>query len=271
MFKHSNIYRVAFFIFLFSLSALAHAVVISSTKSRYEPAGIRFYFTVSDWMNGGGTFCENLDAPLCTIYIFGAQSPGNSSWMTGGGGFWEVKPSPTMEGVLAQMQGFSIPYHGSLLVPKGDRISDTFCITFADGYRWPNSGGSIVPKGPCARVVMPALQCEINGDTTINHHEIFSDAIDGNEAETQLQLTCTGASSVIAKTSVEDPLGIKLRANEGLYSKLTINGRKASEGVSIEVEEGLATNITLKSTLATKGVVKPGEFSGSTVLTISPP
>jgi hypothetical protein len=178
-----------------------------------------------------------------------------------------------MQNVYSQMnrQGFSVPYDGSILVPKGTQTSSRFCITFAQGYSWASSGGAVTPIGPCAPVIPAALQCDVRGNTTISHRELFSDAIDGNEAQTQLQLTCTGASSVIVNTTADDEFGVKLRTNEGLYSKLTIDGKSTARGVSINVAGNWRTNISLKSTLVTKGVVKPGEFSGSTVLTISPP
>lgn len=273
MFKRLYIYRVAFFIFLLSLSSLSYAVLITSTKSQYEPGGIRFYFTVTSWKDGGGKFCDDMSAVSCTLQIYGVQSPGNNSYMTPADGYWEIKPQQTMEWVFTAMQrsGFSIPHKGSVLVRKGTPLSDTYCISFATGYRWAGIGGAVSPSGPCAKVTMPALQCDITGNTTIKHREIFSDAIDGNEAETQLQLTCTGATSVTATTGADDALGVKLRAGEGLYSKLTIDGKKTSSGVLIKVDNGLPTRISLKSTLVTKGIVKPGEFSGSTVLTISPP
>ncbi|WP_146120998.1 hypothetical protein [Achromobacter sp. MYb9] len=271
MFKRLHIYKITFLIFLLSLSNLSYAIAITSTKSEYVPEGIMFYFTVSDWDSGGDKLCDDMSAVYCSIQLYGAQAPGESAWMIGSNHYWRVKPSRTMAGVLAQMAGFSIPFHGTLLVRKNQRISDSFCITFAAGYAWSGVGGAISPIGPCAKVTMPALQCDIQGNTTINHREIFSDAIDGNEAETQLQLTCTGATSVTATTDADDALGVRLRAGEGLYSNLTIDGKKTSSGVLIKVDNGLPTRISLKSTLVTKGIVKPGEFSGSTVLTISPP
>ncbi|MFY0475203.1 MrpH family fimbial adhesin [Achromobacter marplatensis] len=273
MFKRLNIGRIAFFIFLFSVSSALHAVIITSTKSEYVPEGIKYYFTVADWLNGDGKFCDDMNATTCTLQINGLQSPGNTSYMNAASGSWEIPPKDTMEGVLKEMQkvGFSIPWHGFILVRKGRPTSKNFCISFVSGYRYGGQGGAITPIGTCSKAIEPSLQCDIKGDTTINHHDISSDAIDGNEAETQLQLVCTGATSVTVKTTADDTLGVKLREREGLYSKLTIDGKKTANGLLVKIEDGLPTNVSLKSTLVTKGIVKPGDFAGSTVLTISPP
>ena len=271
MLKRLYTCRVVCFIFLFSLSSISAAVVITSTKSQYEPAGVRYYFTVTDW-DSGVPLCNDTSATRCTLIIAGARSPDDFMGLISDGRSWSVTPS-SMQNVYSQMnrQGFSVPYDGSILVPKGTQTSSRFCITFAQGYSWASSGGAVTPIGPCAPVIPAALQCDVRGNTTISHRELFSDAIDGNEAQTQLQLTCTGASSVIVNTTADDEFGVKLRTNEGLYSKLTIDGKSTARGVSINVAGNWRTNISLKSTLVTKGVVKPGEFSGSTVLTISPP
>jgi len=270
MLKRLYICRVVCFIFLFSLSSISAAAVITPTKSQYEPAGVRYYFTVTDW-DSGVPLCNDTSATRCTLTIAGAQSPDDFMGMISDRS-WSVTPS-SMQNVYSQLnrQGFFVPYEGSILVPKGTQTSSGFCIVFAQGYSRGSSGGIVAPIGPCAPVIPAALQCDVRGNTTISHRELFSDAIDGSEAQTQLQLTCTGATSVIVNTTKDDYIGVKLRTDEGLYSKLTIDGKSTALGVSINVADNWRTNISLKSTLVTRGVVKPGEFSGSTVLTISPP
>ena len=272
MLKRLYICRVVCFIFLFSLSSISAAVVITSTDSQHESTGIRYYFTVTDWDSGGVKLCNDTSATRCTLIIAGVRSPDDFMGMISNGISWSVTPS-SMQEVYSQLnrQGFSVPYRGSILVPKGTQTSSRFFITFAQGYSWGSSGGAVAPIGPCAKVIPAALQCDIRGNTTISHRELFSDAIDGNEAQTQLQLTCTGVTSVIVKTTADDTLGVKLRTNEGLYSKLTIDGKSTARGVPINVSDNVHTNISLKSTLVTKGIVKSGEFSGSTVLTVSLP
>lgn len=247
------------------------AVQIETTESRIEDGGTRYHFVISSWTDGGGRFCDDMTAATCGLSIMGAQRPGDYAYLVSSQYHWKIKPSPTMNGVLSQMDGFRIPFKGSIFVPKGTPVSDQFCITFTHGYSYANEGSLVVPVGPCARVKTPALQCDIKGNTLLDHHVVFDDAINGNEAETQLQLTCSGISQVKATAATEDPKGIKLKADGSLYSVLSINGKPASDGVKVNVEPGLITYINLKSTLAQKGQVEPGPFSGSTVLTISPP
>ncbi|MHC2144083.1 MrpH family fimbial adhesin [Pseudomonas sp. 210_17 TE3656] len=271
MLKSKRPYWTALLFLLCFVVNAAHAISIEFNKSQYEPGGARYFFTVNSWEGGGHRVCTDMTASSCGIYLVGAQGPGDPYAMVLSTYNWEVKPKTSMTDIRNQMKGFSIPFQGSLFVPKDSRVSDNFCISFAHGYRWPGVGGAIGPVGPCAKVTKPALQCEIKGNTTIDHNNVSDAAIDGNEASVTLQLTCTGTSSVIASASKENTSGVKLRADGSLYSKLTIDGKAPANGVPVKVEEGLPTPIFIKSTLSSNGTVEPGPFSGSTVLTISPP
>jgi len=264
-------YWAALLFLLCLVGSAAHAVTIQSTRSQYEVGGVRYYFTVTSWEGNGDSFCNDMQAATCSLYLVGAQRPGEYQSMVLGTHYWWIKPSTSMTAVRKQMSGFSIPFESSLFVPKEKKISDSFCISFAQGYSYVGSGSIVAPVGPCAPVIKPALQCEIKGNAIINHRDVSDAAIDGNEAGTTLQLTCSGTTSVIASASKESPSGVKLKADGSLYSKLTIEDKAAAPGVSIKVEDGLATPIAIKSTLYSKGTVEPGPFSGSTVLTISPP
>lgn len=253
------------------MPSFSHALTIESTRSEYESGGIRYYFTVTSWGLNGVKVCDDMTATTCGLRIVGVKSPGDYSYMVEGNYYWEIEPSHSMSDIRKQMKGFSIPFEGSLLVPRYPPISNSFCITFAQGYRYPGIGGLVVPVGPCAPVTKPVLKCDITGNTTINHNNVSDAAINGNEADTTLELTCTGATRVIVSAGREDLSGIKLRTDGSLYSKLTIGNKAAEFGVVIGVENGVPTPVTIKSTLYSNGTVEPGAFSGSTVLMISPP
>jgi len=272
MFKHLYIFRVAIFVLLLSLSGHAQAVRITSTESYYEPGGVRLHFAIHDWGSGDHRLCEDMAAIWCTLQVYAVKYPG-AELVAAAPENWGIGPRPTQQEVRKELEkaGFTLPRYGSVLVPAGTPVTDLFCLSFGMEYRYPGLGDVIAPAGPCEKLILPALQCNIKGSTTINHHDVSSAAISGNEAEIQLQLVCTGTSSVIASTGPDHWLGVRLRTDEELYSKLTIDGQSTADGVSIAVAEGLPTNITLKSTLVAKGTVTPGEFYGSTVLTLSPP
>lgn len=271
MLKHLDIPKAALLLFLLVFCHSAFAVQIETTESRYETGGVRHFFVVSSWTAGEGRFCNDMSAVTCNLYLAGAKRPGEYQGLILGTDYWRVKPTTSMDTVFSQMTGFAIPHRGSIFVPKGTQTTSEFCISFAQGYSYSNMGGIIAPVGPCVKVKTPALQCDITGNTSINHRDVFDDAINGNEATTRLQLTCTGISQAVATAAKEDALGVKLRSDGSLYSVLTINGQPAAAGVKIKVGESLPANINLKSTLSQKKAVAPGEFSGSTVLTISLP
>ena len=247
----------------------ANAVAIESTEAQYEPGGVRFFFTVSRWENTGVTFCDDMTAKWCHLHIQLIQSTGQN--VASSYNWRNLTPTRSMTEVRQQMTGFSIPFNGSIFVPDEREIGPDFCIGFMQGYSYPNAGSFLRPAGPCAPVVKPAVKCEINGNSTIDHRAVFDNAIDGKEAVTTLRVKCTGGSSVIATASKDTPSGVPLRKNGSLYSKLTIDGKDPANGIPIKVEAGVYTPISLKSTLFSKGTVEPGAFSGSTVLTISPP
>ncbi|MGE8398531.1 MAG: hypothetical protein ACN6NZ_01200 [Burkholderiales bacterium] len=49
-----------------------------------------------------------------------------------------------------------------------------------------------------------------------------------------------------------------------------MNGKDATAGINVTVPNGQAP-LNIESTLATRGTVAPGAFSGSTVITVTPP
>lgn len=154
---------------------------------------------------------------------------------------------------------------------KDVQVGNDFCIGFAQGYSYNSAGGLVVPVGSCAPVIKPTLQCEIKGDTTIDHGKISDSYIDGNEALAIIQLTCTGASKVLLYTKQENRSGVKLRPDGSLHSKLTIDGKNTADGIYINITEGAPIPVSIKSTLFSTGGIEPGGFSGSTVLVITSP
>ncbi|MFO3672680.1 hypothetical protein ACKWMZ_05875 [Pseudomonas protegens] len=271
--KFYRFYRVASVFLLFLMVDTAFAISIVATKSVYEPAGTRYYFTVSDW-RPDETICSTMSMTSCIVKIIGAPAPGDYySWIDTPYRYEGIRPSWSSALVLQQLRekGFSIPFHGSFLVPRWTYVPSTFCISIAYAEISQTSGGMYGFYGPCVRVAKPALKCDVAGNKTIVHENVSERAIDGNEAVTKLQLSCTGASSVVIYASRESDSRVNLRADGSLYSKLTIEGKAAADGVSIKVQEGVAAPVSIKSTLFSRGTVEPGEFSGSIVLRISPP
>lgn len=262
---------------VFIISDSAIAVEIESTGSRNENNGVRYFFTVTQWEGGGDNFCRDLSARTCNLTIAGVLGPG---YLASSSYYWyNLRPNSTMTDLRTTMSNsigvgatvFRIPFKGSIFVPGARR---SLCISFVQQFVY---GGGIEtrydPVGPCRSTMEPPAKCEITGSPTINHGSISDniDTINLSSAQTTLQLKCTGKGTVMASASKESPTGIKLRSDGSLYSKITIEGKPAAAGVRINVENGLATSITIKSQLYSNGAVKPGAFSGSTVLTIAPP
>ncbi|MFJ7141210.1 hypothetical protein [Pseudomonas protegens] len=274
--KLVSLCRIVKLISLFMIFTNANAVSLASSGSRNEPGGVRYYITVTDWLSGNGFgFCTDFDAMKCDLFIVAV---GESDELLKHAVFSEYRwngmnSKLSLRELYEEMrkQGFSVPFYGSIFVPSSYKKPDDFCISFGAQYQFLGSKGPEYRIGPCARVAKPPLECSVSGNTTINHGTINDNAVNGNEATTQLQLRCTGSSSLIVTASKENLLGVKLRADGSLYSKLTIEGKPAAEGVSVPIMEGVSKAISLKSTLYSSGAVESGSFSGSTVMTITSP
>ncbi|MGF6593711.1 hypothetical protein [Pseudomonas sp. 2835] len=270
--------RALISVLLCSAAAQAQAFNITSTDSRYELNGVRYYFIVSNWTTADQTAgpCSK-PGPEWSICIIGLTANRSASYYDGVGTYaeWRIpleNQRQSMGQILTALQkkGFSIPLSGSILVPFSDN-SNNICISFTYSVVGAHVGGAINLFGPCARVIAPALQCEITGDTTVNHRELPDNKVDGAKASTQLAIKCRGATSVTVSASRTDSSGVQLTSDGSLYSKITVNGKDATTGINVAISNGQATPLNIESTLAAHGTVTPGAFSGSTVITISPP
>lgn len=252
----------------------SYAIAIVSTGAQRESDGVRFFFTVTEW-EGPHRICHELTFVECGVQIVGAQYEGSGSWqdIVLGTHRWPgLKPNVSMTEIRKQMKGFGIPFKGSLFVPDEKKMSKTFCITFAETKFVPDPAISfVVPVGPCTRVSPVPLVCKTWGSPVINHGNLNETTVEGNQADITLQITCSGPGSVIA-TIGKGSSRVALNEEGTLYSIITLNNQDAAAGVPIQVAGEVGRSLYLASTLfTTKGAVKPGAFSGSTVLTISPP
>lgn len=268
--------RALLSITLYCAAFHAQAITISTTGSRSESGGVRYYFVVSDW--GASSIpspciSTNPDLTICLISIIARHSTGTSLADVGFYANWKIPardPGATMGLMLDDLnkKGLQIPLRGSILVDQKNANSD-ICIGFTYALIGGTVGGGVGPLGPCVKVSLPTLQCEITGDSTINHSTLPDDAVEGAQASTQLSLKCASATSVRVTTSYYNWFGVLLRNDGSLYSKITVNGKDATGGIDVNVADGQPTNLDITSTLRTRGTVAPGEFSGSTVVTVS--
>ena len=255
----------------------AQAYSITTTQSYVEPGGVRYYFVVSGW-----TTSDNSPSPCarddpafneCALYLVAIQPYTMRS--VGEYNSWSVPTRPgssTLGQLLSdlQMKGFRIPLNGSILVPHQYAKND-LCIGFKYSITGPATGGGFGFYGPCPTVAPAAVQCDISGNITIDHKSLPDNKLDGAKASTQLNLQCKGTTSVSVSASRTNTYGVRLRDDNSLYSKITVNGRDATAGINVPVNNNVVSPLNITSTLVSRGTVTPGAFSGSTVITVSPP
>lgn len=261
---------------LCGMSAQARDPVITVTKSEYAPGGARYYFVVSSWGY------ELMDSPcssndplftLCTVYL-DVRDGSYRYYPVANYSTWDVpvRRNSYMGDLLKDLiqKGFQIPLSGSVFVDQ-KYLSSKLCIGFAAARVGPTIGGGRSPFGPCSSVAPLPLQCDITGNAIIDYKTLADNAVDGATASTQLNLKCRSHASVNVSTSRTDNNGVLLKDDGSLYSKITVNGKDATAGINVPITQDLATPLTITSTLVKRGNVTPGQFSGSTVVTISPP
>ncbi|MGE8466548.1 MAG: hypothetical protein ACN6QE_10545 [Pseudomonas putida] len=260
-------------------AAQAQAFTIQTTESRYEASGVRYSFAVSNWTtnDGGLNPCTSDESRYtsCGITLVAKMPMWSSGRIVASYSHWDVpirRGHSDLGDLLRDLQtaGFRIPLSGSVLVPY-DSANNTLCISFASATVGPNIGSAYNAFGPCTPVVAPALQCDITGDTNINHRTLSDAEVDGAKASTKLNLQCRGPASVTVFASRTNANGVLLRDDGSLYSKITINGKDATAGINVAVTNDQVTPMNIESTLFTRGSVTPGAFSGSTVITVTPP
>lgn len=270
---------LAFLLCLVALPACAVNIVV--TGSRYESGGTRYNFTVNDWNTSdtSPSWCNESYVPqnaLCSLWVVGA--PREGSLINAVDSSFRVRDMPmtlTMGDLLKAMieKGVNIPYNGSILIPHGTRVDSNFCLTFVRTLATPNVGSFVhrFTGPPCTPLPRPPLACQLTGRGNIEHTNLTDVTVEGAQASTRFTLRCNGATQILISAGKENALGVRLRSDNSLYSRLTINDQAAANGVPIRVNANQTTNFDVKSTLVTRGKVAPGNFSGSTVLTVSVP
>jgi hypothetical protein len=267
---------IAASLLLVGAAPLAQAYSITTTNSKYESGGVRYYFEVRNWTTGdtGYSPCVSSDLQLTTCHIFlGLRLPG-SMLSVGKDYEWRFpirRGSSNLGQLLSDLQGqgFSIPFSGSILVPS-ESASNDLCVGFGSARTGVNIAGGISYFGPCISVATATVDCKITGNTTIDHKSLADNALDGAKASTQLYLHCQGVTTVTVSTSRSNYNGVMLRKDGSLYSTLTINGKDAFTGIDVQVSGGQFSPLSITSTLKSNGTVAPGGFSASSVITVSP-
>jgi len=243
------------------------AVNLVVTGSRIEPNGdTRYSIRISNWFVSDTTYtpcggewdwtyrtCEvdvaGYDEVTMRYYRFTSWStPSTSKKLTSGQ-------------VLANL-GILIPLEQSVVVDKASQVT---CFTLRVG----NTAG-MTPLSSCVPVKPPPVKCDITGSVTIDHKTLSDHALNNAQASTQLNVRCSASASVTVRATRTNSRGVRLRADESLYSVVTINNRDATGGINVTTTNTMSTPITVMSTLNTQGTVAPGAFSGSTVITVSP-
>ncbi|MCO7580390.1 MULTISPECIES: hypothetical protein [Pseudomonas chlororaphis group] len=257
------------------VAAEAHAISITTAKTEYVPGGVRYHFVVNSWNNLAPSPCASNDPAYSECRVqFVIRKTTNFYNPVGTYSNWTVpiRGGSNLGDLLNDLQskGFQIPFSGSFFVASKD-VSPDLCVGFGFVKLGPDLGGTWSPFGPCSRVTEPMLQCNISGSNTIDHKRLVEFELNGNTASTRVTINCSGASSVTLFTSNSNSYGVQLRPDGSLYTKITVNGEDATKGINIAVKEYLSTPVTITSTLVRRSSVSPGEFSGYTILTVSPP
>ncbi|SDQ71333.1 hypothetical protein SAMN05216487_3448 [Pseudomonas sp. UC 17F4] len=276
--------NLTFMALLWALMLDAHALTITPTETRYEAAGNRYYFTVTDWSTSdtSRSFCINPLNPEadngCILEAGLVTEPG-SPYFIATQKIATLPNSRTMGQALQDLmkQGFSVPLRVSVLVPRSKDIPPGACLTLIAFY--PGVGG-IPGFGPCVAPVAPVVQCDLTGNNRIDYGwlNLYQDTVEGAKASTWVDIICTGPTTVRVKAGYPDSSGIPV--GKGVKATLDIDGQdigvvgNSTQGGYDLVLEGpdkwwWSESKIIESTLHTGGKTpETGEMSGSTWIEI---
>ena len=220
--------NLSFMALLWAFMPGAQALTITPTETRYEPAGNRYYFTITDWSTSdtSPSFCINPLNPEsengCTLHAGLVREPG-SPYFIGSQQFATLPKSNTMGQALQDLMklGFSIPLRVSVLVPRTRDTPPGACLTLIAFY--PGLAG-IPGFGPCVAPVA-LTQCDLIGNDKIEYSSanLNPDTVEGAKASTWIDIKCTGPATVRIKAGYPDSSGIPL--GRGVKATLDIDGQ----------------------------------------------
>lgn len=261
-----------FIVLLFGLVARVQAkATLAVTSIVAEGGSVRISYTLSNWSleDTGRSACGETRR-VCNVFTEIRLVDSNNT-----GGLWTINVSNssrmTLGDVIRELNanGVSMPYSGSTMITSAANLAGgCFALTTASGV----IAGPAYDVTNCMplRPPTPPVQCDIDGSTTIDHRSLSETALNNAQASTQLNVRCSASASVTVRATRTNSRGVRLRADESLYSVVTINNRDATGGINVTTTNTMSTPITVMSTLNTQGTVAPGAFSGSTVITVSP-
>ncbi|QVM94322.1 hypothetical protein JYG36_14445 [Pseudomonas sp. SORT22] len=279
--------NLTFMALLWALMLDAHALTITPTETRYEAAGNRYYFTVSDWSTSdtSPSFCINPLYPEneqgCFLEASLVTAPG-SRYFIASQKIADLPNSKTMGQALQDLMklGFSIPLRVSVLVPREKEIPPGTCLTLSAGFY---GLGGIPGFGPCVAPVAPVVQCDMVGKNTIEYGRgLFEDTVEGAKPSALggawVDIKCTASTTVRITAAYPDSSGVPL--GRGVTATLDIDGQdigvvgNSTQGGYNLVLEGpdkwwWGERKFISSTLHTGGKTpEPGDISGSTWIEI---
>jgi hypothetical protein len=260
-----------FAVLFFGVLTQAHSnPTLVVTSSQNEGGGVRYFYTVSNWTTNDpekshcgdpnwGTVCIVLE----TI-MFDSEPESTATTKR-----WGVRVLAgdvlTMGDILRSLnnQGvFNTPSR-SVLVEGYSYNATCIKLELATGL-------ATIPFTSCAPVKAPPVKCDLYGKTNIDHGTLSDNAVEGADASTSLNLSCSGSTSLTVKATRTNSYGVRLRNDNSLYSEVKINQKDATNGISVVTSSNGSAAINVTSTLRARGTVVPGGFSGSTVITVSP-
>ncbi|MGQ5793283.1 MrpH family fimbial adhesin [Serratia sp. IR-2025] len=112
-------------------------------------------------------------------------------------------------------------------------------------------------------------QCSISNDKIIlDHRSLSPKDVNGSSVSVPVFINCNGKATVLLKTIESSNTGSGLPLGGGIYSKITINGADAINGVRLNVDQTGLIAPNLGSRLTSQGAAAGGSFSGSAVLSL---
>ncbi|MEN4241667.1 hypothetical protein [Serratia marcescens] len=286
--KNKKLAVAMFLSLLFPASALAYANINLSIFKNWSWDGqssTPYYMAmISDWFGADDRPNPCYQASSCDLGfqlyqwtngedIFPGKAIGSAIWLTSGSR-WARADQNIGEMGKSFRRNFDFPVQRTMITNPTEPGINTYYVVCLM-YRV-NGGGPRIFYETCASNADSGggggggTWCKAYSQDVLNFNygPVNSEEINGKTKSVNYSVWCNRDSTAKIYTKSLTNGRLYLRADNSLYSDLTIKDRDLSTGIKENFSEGITKSYTIKSTLGSVSEVSPGTFNGSTIIYI---
>jgi len=223
----------------------------------------------------------------CWVFA-GLKSIGANDWASVNDAVNAIEMKTIGEVRRAFIEKEGLPARAIRLTSKQDILNQGMCAAMLYGpgttagtayeYLRFDVPPQVYPTSLCAAPPPPTGHCKISGDVVIDYGSVSANNLSGLHASGNTSIQCNSATTVDfivfnpeAAGAGADADVVRLRDDNSLSARLTIDGVASDKGRRFDLQENSPVNVTIDSELIVNGKPEAGPFSGSVIGLLSLP